>query len=279
MSRRAELEARLATLSDINKIMRSMKSLSDLETRKLGRFIASQHRVVAGIEAAACDLLDHYPELRDRAEPTATLLILIGAERGFCGGFNETLLRHLEATVADASTRLVAVGHKLSTLLEDDPRCVAKLSGPATAEEVPSVIKALVRALNQLGAGEPGLVLRVLHWDARCDAVVEVVVLPPFASLSTSDGHRYPSPPRLNLAPATFYDQLVDHYLFAALHDLLFSSLMAEHEQRVRHLQGALQRVDSHIQSLGLRRNLLRQEEITEEIELILLNRLNEPAA
>ena len=47
---------------------------------------------------------------------------------------------------------------------------------------------------------------------------------------------------------------------------------MAEHRQRVRHLEGALQRVSTRSQELRLRRNALRQEEITEEIELIMLN-------
>jgi F-type H+-transporting ATPase subunit gamma len=47
---------------------------------------------------------------------------------------------------------------------------------------------------------------------------------------------------------------------------------MAEHRQRVRHLEGALQRVSVRTQELRLRRNALRQEEITEEIELIMLN-------
>ncbi len=64
----------------------------------------------------------------------------------------------------------------------------------------------------------------------------------------------------------------MEQYLFAALHALLFGSLMAEHQQRARHLEGALQRVDGRVRELRQRRNLLRQEEITEEIELILLN-------
>jgi F-type H+-transporting ATPase subunit gamma len=65
----------------------------------------------------------------------------------------------------------------------------------------------------------------------------------------------------------------VDHILFAALQALLYSSLMAEHRHRLRHLDGALKRIDERSRALTLRRNLWRQEEITEEIELVLLNR------
>ena len=65
----------------------------------------------------------------------------------------------------------------------------------------------------------------------------------------------------------------MDHTLLAALQALLYSSLMAEHPHRLRHLEGALHRIDERTRTLTLRRNLGRQEEITEEIELILLNR------
>ena len=114
--------------------------------------------------------------------------------------------------------------------------------------------------------------LCVIHWDAEIEQVLCDPLLPPFRSLPPASGATRPFPPRLNLGPAAFLTALVEHVLFAGLHALLFGSLIAEHQQRVRHLEGALQRVDSRAEELGQLRNLLRQEEITEEIELILLN-------
>jgi F-type H+-transporting ATPase subunit gamma len=38
------------------------------------------------------------------------------------------------------------------------------------------------------------------------------------------------------------------------------------------HLEGAIQRLDRETGELELKRNLLRQEEITEEIELLMLS-------
>lgn len=51
------------------------------------------------------------------------------------------------------------------------------------------------------------------------------------------------------------------------------ASLMTEHQQRVRHLMGAQRPIGDRVCKMTLRRNGLRQEEITEEIELILFNR------
>ncbi|MCG6986393.1 MAG: F0F1 ATP synthase subunit gamma [Thiocapsa sp.] len=277
MSRRGDIDRHLDALADIGKIMRSMKNLSYMETRKLVRFLSSQRRVVDGIDAAAQDFLSHYPDLIDEAPEQATLWVLIGAERGFCGSFNQALLARIDQEsdgMSSRSVRLIPVGSKLGMLLEDDPRVVAKLPGPSAAEDVPAVLNRLVQTLNRLIADQEGLSLTVQHWDAERDEIRIVPVLPPFPS----DGRRrrpaHPFPPGLNLVPPAFLGALVEHSLFAALHYLFFSSLMAEHQQRVRHLEGALQRVDERVRELRLRRNVLRQEEITEEIELILLNLL-----
>jgi F-type H+-transporting ATPase subunit gamma len=66
--------------------------------------------------------------------------------------------------------------------------------------------------------------------------------------------------------------QLSDHYLFAALNEILYSSLMAENQRRVRHLDGAVDHLDARSAELARQSNARRQEEIIEEIEVILLS-------
>jgi len=282
MSRRRDLGNRMESLQDIGKIMGSMKNLSYMETRKLARFMDSQQRVVAGIDTAARDFLAHHPGLLQAPRAAGTLAVLIGAERGFCGGFNEAVLAELAApavTAAPDVQALVAVGSRLALALESDPRLAESLRGASAAEEVPAVLSRLVQTLGQVAADRDLPSLAVIHWDAQTEEVRRVRLLPPFQDagvMGATGAPPHPYPPRLNLAPADFLDALIQHYLFAALHGLLYSSLMAEHQQRVRHLEGALERIDGRVRELKERLNLLRQEEITEEIELILLN-LTEP--
>jgi len=52
----------------------------------------------------------------------------------------------------------------------------------------------------------------------------------------------------------------------------LFAALMAENQRRVQHLEQAGQHLEREVDALGKRRNMLRQEEIIEEIEVILLS-------
>jgi F-type H+-transporting ATPase subunit gamma len=83
---------------------------------------------------------------------------------------------------------------------------------------------------------------------------------------------RFAHAPKLYLQPRLFLTGLAEQYLFAALHELLYSSLMAENQRRMQHMDAAVRRLERTSGDLLRRRNILRQEEITEEIEVIMLS-------
>ena len=76
----------------------------------------------------------------------------------------------------------------------------------------------------------------------------------------------------LNLEPLQVLSQLTDQYLFAALHEVFYASLMAENRNRLEHMDNAIRRLEKDVAKLRLRYNALRQEEIIEEIEIIMLS-------
>lgn len=278
MTERRELERRLRTLGEISGIMNSMKSLAVMETRKLGRFLESQQQVVRGIEAIAADFIHFHPMPPPPPAAAGPVYLLIGAERGFCGDFNVRLLEALERELAEQAVeapRLIAVGHRLVDRLQDDARTLRGLDGASVAEEVPEVLMALIEALHGL-QGQGLLTLKAVYHDGEQAQPRVKPVLPPFRALPAPDP-RLDTPPHLYLAPGDFWRELLDHYLFAELHALFYTSLMAESLHRVQHLDAALRHMDEELERLGRKRNALRQEEITEEIELIMLNVLGGP--
>ena len=102
-------------------------------------------------------------------------------------------------------------------------------------------------------------------------------LLPPFQNLLKQGLKRRQQPqqsfaPELNLEPREFLLDLSYHYLFVILYEILYTSLMAESRQRVMHLDGAVQHMDEQSEELHRQSNILRQEEIIEEIEVILLS-------
>jgi F-type H+-transporting ATPase subunit gamma len=268
MSTLAQHQRHLGALRDIRDIMAALKNISLTESQRLRRFLANQQRVMAGIERAMGDFLAHYPQTLPASRAAGEVTVLVGSERGFCGDFNEVLLEHL--TLPANQPCRIAVGEKLAAKLEELGTPAETIAGLSTVEDVPEVLLAIVDKLRELTARHGPLQLSIIHhyYDGEIE---EIRRQQPFRGLAgVAPRHGYP--PLLNVAPQAFFPQLLDHFLFAVLHSVLYSSLAAEHQLRMQHLQGAIEHIDRQCAAMTRRYNNLRQELITEEIELIVLS-------
>ena len=270
MSKRREVKGRLATLDEIDGIMIAMKNLALLEIHRLESFLATQRRAVASIEAAAQDFLGFYPETAAHPGGARQLLLVVGSERGLCGDFNETLLAPLAAAMQQ-DTLAVVVGRRLEAKLQGDQRIAAFVEGPGVAEEVPAALVRLAGVLDELQQQRPEEAWRIgaLYHDDESGAP-RLRQLLPLAAPETKPV--YSHPPLLNLEPAQFLSQLTSQYLYAVLHEVFYASLMAENRKRLEHMDSAIRRLEKDEAKLRLRYNALRQEEIIEEIEIIMLS-------
>ncbi|TAN67310.1 MAG: F0F1 ATP synthase subunit gamma [Methylobacter sp.] len=278
MSLSRELQLHITQLKEIRSILNAMKNLAFMEIHKLQRFKTMQGQAVANIERAALDFLDFYPDLAAADDNATRLCILLGAERGFCGDFNENLIN---AVTAKTYNGVIAIGSRLCSRQEDiSPKVIATLEGANVAEEVPAIINRLINTLSALADGEsankaaPTLQLTVVYHDNAANQINQRQVLPPFSQQNERTVH-YGNPPVLNLEPGEFFADLVEHYLFAVLHEIFYISLMAENQRRLQHLEGAVNHLDDETVKLQRKSQIYRQEEITEEIEVILLNAEN----
>jgi F-type H+-transporting ATPase subunit gamma len=272
MSRRRDIGRRLSALADIAGIMSAMKGLALMEIRVLLDFMAHQKSMVAGIEAAAADFLACHGEFASSQGLTGDLCVLVGSEQGFCGDFNETLLARCVALSQGSITpvRWVAVGRRVAGRMGQGLDLA--LPGAVVADEVPTVLLRLTRELSRLLAGDElgGYGLSALYHCAS-SGDIRLRRLLPFHDLP-APARDWPYPVELNLSPEEFFRGLVAHHLHAALNEVLYASLMAENRQRQAHMDHALQRLDEESTRLRLAYNIQRQEEITEEIETILLS-------
>lgn len=275
MSARREIARRLEALDDIAEIMSALESAAMVELTRLRRLAPAQARVVDMAQTAARDFLAHHAAFALAPPPSRPVLVVLGSERGFCGGYDEELAAALDAEAArlrDAEPLVLVSGRRLAERVRRRMRVDAAIEAPAVADAVRHAIPRLAAALASLPlpAGvSPAASVVVLHHaieaeggGVRADPLVRALreVPPPRGT-----------PPRLQLAPEVFFRALADHLLFALLHAHFYGALLAENERRVQHLEGALTRIDQRRATLRVRDNALRQEEITEEIELILL--------
>jgi F-type H+-transporting ATPase subunit gamma len=277
MSLSRELQLHITQLKEIRSILNAMKNLAFMEIHKLNRFKTMQGQSVANMERIALDFLDFYPCL-ETADDAAHLCILLGAERGFCGDFNESLIK----AIANRSfTGVIAIGSRLCTRLEGlTTEVIATLEGANVAEEVPAIINRLLDSISLLPNGgathkpDPALQLTIVYHEHTTNQICLRQVFPPIMPQQENTVHNG-YPPILNLSPGDFLAELVDHYLFAILHEIFYISLTAENNRRLQHLDSAVNHLDDETSKLQKKSQIYRQEEITEEIEVILLNAEN----
>jgi F-type H+-transporting ATPase subunit gamma len=270
MSKRREVENHRKQLLEIREIMNSMKNLAYLETRKLSQRLISQQKAVVPIESAAADLIYFYPEIRPIADVLNPIVLIVGSERGFCGDYNELLMEHLRQKEYENS-HLVVVGNKLTQRLEFDDRVIASLAGANTVDETGDVINRIFEVLTDSHLQDGGRPLKLVYHDSSTKQILTNNILPSFADLSTGSPS-YGCAPDINLSPRDLINELAEHYLFALLYRALYAALMTENLSRIDHMENALQRIDEKAEGLNQQCNVLRQEEIIEEIEIILLN-------
>jgi F-type H+-transporting ATPase subunit gamma len=271
VSRSRTIEAHLGKLRELQSIIASMKTLSQLELHKLGGISASQHALAASLQRMAADFYHHYPQGEGGQDEGGTLWLLLGTERGFCGDFNEALVQRLPrlfAEVAAHPARVLAVGRKLWLRLEESLPGYTPLAGANVSEELSRTLAPVVNAIQQRMSEEGVTSLSVLYHDDEKGSLAVRRLLPPELPAGQAE---WRTPPLLQLPPREFLHGFLQHYLFLGLNELFTVSLLAENQYRVQHLEGAVHRLDERLGVLSTRARSLRQEEITEEIEMILL--------
>ena len=270
MTERRRIEHRLHTLAETRSIMNSMKTLALLETRKLARYLDNQEQVLRTFDDAGAEFLRFYSPPRSAPEQLEPIYLLFGSERGFNGDFNRRVLETFEEASREHAGNALVIGRKLSQELAGDARVIDELPGPGVAEEIEAAVDALVAGIRQATEHRGPLALIAVHHGAQRGEVETRTVFPPFRESDPHAANGYA--PELNLTPARFFTALLEDYLVAVLHGLFFISLIAENQQRMEHLDSAVRRLDETREQLGRQQRTLRQEEITEEIEVILLS-------
>lgn len=269
MSKLSDLQARMASLQEIGAVLNAMKNLSLVEITKISRQYLNQQELLQSVKLALADFEHFFGSVSSVSETAqGNVFVAVGSERGFCGGFNEAVQKiYARETAQHANAKLIIVGRKLALKFADDKRLVAALDGPSAAEEIPGVISALAKELSKF----PANTWKIIHnsYDGE-GSRVEVNSPFEFAKLPVTPAFAFA--PLLNVPPAEVRMQIVEQFLFALFYRIFYLSFTAENHERLRHMEGALNKIQDQQQRLKQHANSLRQESITEELEIILLS-------
>lgn len=267
MSRQHEHQQKLALYQELQDIMGAMKNMAQAEIHKLRRRQQQQQACLDSVSQAA-DMVYQHSQLRRGASPAPErhLWLLIGSERGFCGGFNEALVRELPALPSPPMEDVIIMGARLLSLLGDDAAPAVAVAGPASEKQVSAAITDLLEHIQRLQQASTG----PLQLTALCHDVHELRQVPllPYRPASAAVQPRAPAFRHMESLP-DLARNIENHYLYHALLSVLYTSFYAENHRRLVQMEGALQHLDELSQQTRLRLNAQRQEEIVEEIEVI----------
>ena len=288
----SEVQARMNGVHGLESVVGAMRGIAAARSREArSRLdgIRACARIVSAAIGDALLLIDdhtsHETAAPDRdAKQDAAVVIVLCAEQGFVGTFNEHVI---DAALASATAH--AQSSSTEYLLLGDRGIVAATerglnigwSAPMIthADEVPALADRLTGVLFQrLIAGQTTRV-SVIHATPNPTATVQIVeqILLPFdygrfsvtssvTTSATSPATARRNPPLINLPPQRLLSQLAEEYIFAQLCEAIMLSFAAENEARMRAMIAARTNVHDKLEALTGDFRRLRQEEITSEI-------------
>ena len=258
MSQRREIEARLALYGDLAGILGAMRSFALAELHRVSHHEEAQQQVVEVLRQALRDVACFQPPA---VAGRLDAWLLIGSVRGFCGSFNEDVVRAWQAD-GDPRQPVIVVGERLVATMPEDAK-VFPVAGADGGIDAAAAIDRILVAFDVAcrSVGQPCGLLACLR-DEDGARVQRLLPLP-----VTAVSHALP--PLVNEAPATVAAGVAEHFLFHHLLALLLRSIRVENRQRLMQMENALRHLEQGADELARQRNRLRQEEIVEEIEVI----------
>jgi F-type H+-transporting ATPase subunit gamma len=282
----SEVQARMNGVHGLESVVGAMRGIAAARSREArSRLdgIRACARIVSAAIGDALLLIDDHASLETanaRGKQDAAMVIVLCAEQGFVGTFNEHVI-----DAALASSTGSARASSTEYLLLGDRGIVAATerglnvgwSAPMVthADEVPALADRLTGMLFQrLVAGRTTRV-SVVHATPNPTASVQTVeqTLLPFdygrfsatsSAMSSATARR--NPPLITLPPQQLLSQLAEEYIFAQICEAIMLSFAAENEARMRAMIAARTNVHDKLEALTGDYRRLRQEEITSEI-------------
>jgi F-type H+-transporting ATPase subunit gamma len=259
MSQRREIETRLALYDELSGILGAMRSFALAELRRIGKREENQQVLVQNLRDALHDVAFALPPPE---RPDYDIWLLFGSVRGFCGSFNEDVLRLWREQTAEKAPAIL-IGERLHDLLPESDK-VFRVPGANGGLDAAAAIEAILPAIaesRQKRRGTAGLVacFRDDHGASQQRLLPLAVTQPVFPGY----------PPHIYAAPEKTAAGIAEHYLFHQMLTILLRSIRVENHMRLMQMENALHHLEEGSGELIRQRNRLRQEEIVEEIELM----------
>jgi F-type H+-transporting ATPase subunit gamma len=275
MARVQELATQIGSLSELSRVIGAMRVIAAAQMQQGERALEAVRNYAeiirrAFAEAAALVAEDHEPTAPVLPRPC---LVVFCSEHGFCGNFNEPLIRAAnEASQRTRNLRLLLVGSRGALrAAEHGLRPALTLTMATEIASVGRAARRIAAELYRMFVAQTITSAEMLYMrEARGNRTkLERSMLLPLAAPSPADDQSITTP-LVNMAPLRLRDEIAAEYVFAMLEAGAMESFTSENAARFRSMQAAHENIQRKSAELNRLARLLRHEAVTAEIlELI----------
>lgn len=273
------LSEMLETTSEIQSIVRTMKSLSAVSIRQYEQAEAAmsgyEKTIDLGLTAVLTDRRARGLSLpQTMARGTAReALVVIGSDRGLCGRYNEIVTREAESRLRERTAVLGVIGARAAARLDASGHSVDRLFlQPGSVDGLRRLVQTVIVQIEGW-TRDPGVGrVRVVHnrreGRSRAVAVTRDLLPIPDAYLQGLITEGWPGPglPFFRADPDRLLSWLVRQRLFVVLYRGLAEALASEHATRLAAMQNAERNIEDRREDLNAAYRRKRQETITREL-------------
>lgn len=269
--RLADVTSRINSARQLDSVMSAMRGIAAAREREAREQLAAIRAYADAIGVAIGLALAVADEARAAALPARQVgrptLVVIAAEQGFAGAFDDRLLDALDNPSAQGA-RLLFVGERgLARARERGVQAEWASSMIAHVDQTGALADRISEEIYARIARMETSQVTILHAapdDASGFRIVRKTLAP--FDYSRFPAARVSQPPLLQMAPRDLLARLAEEYVFAELCEAAVLSFAAENGARRRAMTSARQNVEQKLDGLIGESRRLRQEEITNEI-------------
>jgi F-type H+-transporting ATPase subunit gamma len=269
MERLSEIEARIASFTQLEDVISVMRSLAATRVQQaqdsLPAIRSYSDTIGAAIaKAESVSAADANRSVNDHAAVHG--LIVFSGEHGFCGAFNEKLVESISDSPPE--TELYMVGSRGAALAAERNITLAWSTPMATnIGSLPGVAHVVGEALYERFSrgGMADVIMVFARYGSHGHSTIEREVLLPL-DLGRFRSYLMRPAPLSNLPPGLLIDRLIGEYFFAQLVRGATESFASENAARVALTQSARHSIEGKLEGLAGQQRQTRQQEITNEI-------------
>jgi len=261
------LKNKLNALKDIKDIVSSMKAFANFTIQKSKKELPYVREYQNSVEDSIAYMITLFPELKELKRVSGkSLYVLFGSEEGLCGAFNEKIFAFIEQEIED--DYLIVVGRKANDeAVERKLNILWATDGASKIESIQNRVTDLAYYLGNLYEREDienlFLVYAKLINNTTFIVKKEKILPPDFEKF---EKYIKVKEPLLYLDKHEILDDLIEEYLLISLYRAFIESISSENQARLQNMQNAEQHIKKLSIDLHDELNILRQEEITNEL-------------